>query len=42
MSQSAKTEPVNDIFEFIKKSNSLRIDSQFRPDDPNDKIWYRT
>ena len=32
---------MNDIFEFIDKPYSLRINLQFRPDDPNGKIWYR-
>ena len=30
---------MNDIFEFIEKPYSLLINSQFRPEDPNDKIW---
>ena len=31
-------ELMHDIFEFIEKPYSLRINSQFRPDDPTDKI----
>ena len=31
-------ELMNDIFEFIEKPYSLQINSQFRPDDPTDKI----
>ena len=30
-------ELMNNIFEFIKKPNFLWINSQFRPEDPNDK-----
>ena len=30
-------ELLNDIFEFIEKPYSLRINSQFRPEDPSDK-----
>ena len=30
---------INDIFEFIEKSYSLRINSEFRPEDPHHKIW---
>ena len=32
-------EPMNDIFEFIEKPYSLRINSHFKPEDSNDKIW---
>ena len=32
---------MNDIFNFIEKPYSLRINSQFRPDDPNDKMQCR-
>ena len=35
------SELMNDIFEFIEKPYSLRINSQFRSEDPNDKIWQR-
>ena len=34
-------ELMNDIFKFVEKPYSLRINSQFRPEDPNDKIWHR-
>ena len=30
---------MNDIFKLIERHYSLRI--QFRPEDPNGKIWYR-
>ena len=30
---------MNDIFEFIKKTYFLQKNSQFRPEDPNGKIW---
>ena len=30
------------IFDFIKKPCSLRINSQFKPEDPNDKIWHKS
>ena len=30
-----------DIFRFVEKPYSLRKNSQFRPEDPNDKIWQR-
>ena len=32
---------MNDTFQFIEKPYSLRINSQFRLEDPNEKIWYR-
>ena len=32
---------MNDIFEFIEKPYSLRINSPFKPEDPNDKIWHK-
>lgn len=32
------TELINNIFEFIEKPHFLRINSQFKPEDPNDKI----
>ena len=32
---------MNDIFEFIGKPNSPRINLQFRTEDSNDKIWHR-
>ena len=32
---------MNDIFKFIKKPNSLRINLQLRPVDPNNKIPQR-
>ena len=32
---------MNGIFEFIEKPYSLRINSQFKPEDPKDKIWHR-
>ena len=32
---------MSDIFEFNEKPYFLRINSQFRPDDPSDKIWYK-
>ena len=32
---------MNYIFDFIQKPYSLRINSQFKPEDPNDKIWHR-
>ena len=35
-------ELMNDIFEFIEKLSSLRINSQFWPEDPNEKIQHRT
>ena len=28
------------IFEFNEKPHSLRINLQFRPEDPNEKIWH--
>ena len=31
-------ELMNDIFEFIEKLSSLRINSQFWPENPNEKI----
>ena len=31
-------EPMNDIFEFIRKTHLLGVNSQFKPEDPNDKI----
>ena len=31
----------NDIFEFIEKSYSLQINSQFKSEDPNDNISHR-
>ena len=31
--------PMNGIFEVIEKTYFLRINSQFRPEDPVDKIW---
>ena len=34
-------ELMSDIFEFIEKPYSLRINSEFRPEDTNDKIWHR-
>ena len=34
-------ELMNDISEFIEKPYSLRINLQFKPDDPSDKIWHR-
>ena len=34
-------ELMNDIFEFIEKPYSLQINSQFKPEDPNDEIWHR-
>ena len=37
---SLLTELTNDIFKFIEKAHSLRINSQFRPEDPNYKIWH--
>ena len=33
-------ELTSDIFKFIKKQHFLRINSQFRPEDPNDNIWH--
>ena len=30
---------MNGIFEVIEKTYFLRINSQFRPEDPIDKIW---
>ena len=35
------SELMNGIFELIEKPYSLQINSQFKPDDPNDKIWHR-
>ena len=32
---------MSDIFEFIKNLYSQQINSQFRSEDPNNKIWYR-
>ena len=34
---SVSPELMNDILEFNEKPYSLRINSQFRPEDPNDK-----
>ena len=34
-------ELMNDNFKFIKKPYFLRINSQFRPEDQNDKIWHK-
>ena len=31
-------ELMNDILEFVEKQPSLRLNSEFRPDNPNDKI----
>ena len=31
---------MSDIFEFNEKPYSQRINLQFRPEDPNDKIWH--
>ena len=31
-------ELMNDIFEFIENPSSLRINSQFWPEDPNEKL----
>ena len=35
------TEIMNDILEFIEKPSSLRINSQFWPEDPNNKVRHR-
>ena len=32
---------MNDIFEYVEKPYSLQINPQFRPKDPNNKIWNR-
>ena len=32
---------MSDIFEFVKNLYSQQINSQFRSEDPNNKIWYR-
>ena len=34
-------ELIRNIFEFMEQQNSLRMISQFRPREPNDKIWCR-
>ena len=34
-------ELMNVIFKFIEKPYSLRINSQFSPEDSYDKIWHR-
>ena len=34
-------ELMNDIFKFTEKPDSLQINLQFTPEDPNDKIWHR-
>ena len=34
-------ELMTDIFELTEIPYSLRINSLFRPEDPNDKIWHR-
>ena len=34
-------ELMNDIFEFIEKPSSWRMNSQFWPEDPNEKVRYR-
>ena len=31
---------MSDIFEFNEKPYSMPINLQFRPEDPNDKIWH--
>ena len=33
---------MSDIFEFIEKPYPLRINFQFRSEDPNEKIWHRS
>ena len=35
-------ELMSDIFKFVGKPYFLPINSQFRPEDPNDKIWHIT
>ena len=32
---------MSDIFESMEKPYSLPINSQFRPEGPNDKTWHR-
>ena len=32
---------MNDIFKFVEKPYPLQINTQFKPEDPNDKIWHR-
>ena len=35
-------ELMNGIFEFIEKMHSVRVNSQFKPEDPNDKMWHKS
>ena len=34
-------ERMNDIFKFVEKLYSLQKKLQFKPEDPNHKIWHR-